>query len=79
MDFAIPAGHRVISKESEKKYKYLDLATELKKLKKHEVDGDINYNWCSRYSHQRIGTGTGEFGNKRTSRDHPNYSFIKIS
>ena len=32
MDFAVPADHRVILKESEKKDKYLDLARELKKL-----------------------------------------------
>ena len=32
MDFAVPADHRVKLKESEKKYKYLDLAWELKKL-----------------------------------------------
>ena len=32
MDFAVPADHRVKLEESEKKYKYLDLARELKKL-----------------------------------------------
>ena len=32
MDFAVPADHRTKPKESEKKYKYLDLARELKKL-----------------------------------------------
>ena len=25
-----------------------------------------------------IGTGTGRLGNKKTSRNHPNYSIIKI-
>ena len=34
--------------------------------------------WCSRYIHQRIGTGTGGHGNKKTSEDHPNYSIIEI-
>ena len=29
------------------------------------------------YSHQKIGTGTGELGNKTTSGEHPNYG-IKI-
>ena len=43
-----------------------------------ESDGDTNYNWRARYSHQRIGTGTGGLGNKRTSEDHPNYSIIYI-
>ena len=32
MDFAFPADHRVKLKESEKKYKYLNLARELKLL-----------------------------------------------
>ena len=31
------------------------------------------------YNHQRIGTGTGGLGNKRTSRDHPNYGIVEIS
>ena len=29
-------------------------------------------------SHQRVGTGTGEIGNKRTSRDLPNYNILEI-
>ncbi len=32
VDFAIPADYRIKLKECEKKYKYLDLARELKKL-----------------------------------------------
>ena len=43
-----------------------------------EGDGDTNSNWRTRYSHQRIGTGTGGLGNKRTSKNRPNYSIIKI-
>ena len=74
VDFAVPADHRVKSREGAKDDKYLDFVKELKKS-----DGDINCNWCSRYGHQRIGKGTGGLGNKRTSGDHPNYSFIKIS
>ena len=30
------------------------------------------------HSVQKIGTGTGGLGNKRTSRDYPNYSIVKI-
>ena len=45
----------------------------------YESDGDTNCNWCTQYSHQRISTGTGGLGNKRTRGDHPNYSIIKIS
>ena len=32
MDFAVPADHRIKLKENEKRDKYLDLSTELKKL-----------------------------------------------
>ena len=32
VDFAVPADHRIKLKECEKKYNYLDLARELKKL-----------------------------------------------
>ena len=28
----------------------------------HESDGVTNCNWCARYSHQRIGIGTGGLG-----------------
>ena len=41
-------------------------------------DGDTNYNWWAQYRHQRIDTGTGGPGNKRTSGDHLNYIIIKI-
>ena len=44
-----------------------------------ESDGDTNCNWCAQYSHQRIGTGTVGLGNKKTTRDHPNYRIINIS
>ena len=53
------------------------ISTELKTIE-HESDGDTSCNWCTRYSHQKIGTGTGGIGNKRTSGDHPNYNIIKI-
>ena len=38
---------------------------------------DTLCNSCSRYSHQRIGTGTGGLINKRTNGDHQNNSIIK--
>ena len=31
----------------------------------YENDGDTNSNWCTWFSHQRIGTGTGSLGNKK--------------
>ena len=37
-DFAVPAGHRIKLKESEKKDKYLDLTTKLKKTVEHKSD-----------------------------------------
>ena len=44
----------------------------------HESAGDTNFNWCTQHSHQRIGTGTGGYGNKKTNGDHPNNSFVEI-
>ena len=49
VDFAVPANHWVEQKENGDKY--LNLARELKKTKKHESDGDTNCNWCAWYSH----------------------------
>ena len=64
----------------------MDFASELKKSMELEGNGDSNCYKCARYSHQRIGKGTGTLGNERererkimTSGDHPNYSIIKIS
>ena len=79
VNFAVLADHRVKLKESEKKDKYKDIAGELKKTMSHESDDDINCNWHSWYSHQKIGTETGGLRNKRTSGDHPNYGIIEIS
>ena len=39
-----------------------------------ESDGDANYNWCTWYSHQRL----GGLGNKRTRGYHPNYRITNI-
>ncbi len=64
-------------KESEKKDKYLDLVTELKKTMEHTGDNYTNCNWCVWNSHKRIINGTGGLGNKRTSGDHPNNSIIE--
>ena len=44
----------------------------------HEIDCDTSCNWCTRYSHQRIDTGTGGLGNKRASRDYSNNSIIEF-
>ena len=78
IDFAVPADHRVKLKENERKNKYLDIARELKKTIEHGSGGDTNCNRCTWYSHQRIDNGTRGLRNKRTSRDHPNDSTIKM-
>ena len=44
----------------------------------HEGNDDTNCGWCTWDNPQRIGKGTGRLGNKRTSRDHPGNSIIKI-
>ena len=44
----------------------------------YKSDGNTNCNWCTWCSHQRIGAGTGELGNKRASGDHLNYSILEI-
>ena len=44
----------------------------------HESDDYTNYNWCSWYCHQRIGTKIGGFGNKKTNGDHLNKCIIEI-
>ena len=43
-----------------------------------EGDIDTNCNWGAGNNLQRNGKATGRLGNKRTSRDHPDYSIIKI-
>ena len=74
----VPVDHKVKLNESEKRDKNLDLAKELKRTMEHESGCDTNRNWHARYSHQMIGRGTGVFGNKRSSEDHPNYSIVEI-
>ena len=44
----------------------------------HEGDGDTNSNSCAWNKPQSIGKRTGSLENKRTIRDHPDYSIIKI-
>ena len=65
VNFAVPTDHGLKLKENEKKDNYLDLTRELEKN-------------CVQYSHQGTCTETGRLGKKRTSEEHPNYSFINI-
>ena len=71
MDFAVLADLRVKLKKSEP-------SKGIEKTVEHESVGYINCNWCSWYSYQRIGRGTGGHRNKRTSGDHQNYSIVVI-
>ena len=71
MDFAVPADLRVKLKEIEKKDKYLDLAREQKKLWNMKVMMIL-------IVIRALGTGTGGFGYKTMSGDHPNYCTVEI-
>ena len=42
----------------------------IEKTVEYEIDGYTNCNWCSKFSHQRIGTRTVGLGNKRTSGEY---------
>ena len=49
VDFAVPADHRIILKESEKKDKYLDLA-KIEKAVEHKSNDCANCDWCIRHN-----------------------------
>ena len=75
MDFADPADHRVKVKEREKRYKYLDLPRELKKLwnMKVTVIPIIIRALCT------VTKGLVQgLGNNGTGGDSPKYSIIEI-
>ena len=63
VDFALPVDHRVKLKESERRYKYLNLVGEFKKTLEHKSDDYTNCKWYSWYSHQRIGLRNGGLRN----------------
>ena len=44
-----------------------------------EGDSATNCNWYTRNNPQSISKRTGRLGNKRSSKDHPDYSIVKIS
>ena len=50
VDFAVPVDHRIKLKECDKKDKYLDQASELKKTVYHQGDNFTNCDWCFWYS-----------------------------
>ena len=66
-DFAVPVGHRVKEKESEKLEKYLDLVWE---LKEYESNGDISHSGNFLNNPEESGKKkTGEAGNGINYRD----------
>ena len=74
------ADQRVKVKESEKKKR--PVPRPCKRIEnpiEDKSDSDTNCNWRALISHQRIDTGTGGLGNKRTSGDYPNYNIIEIN
>ena len=78
-------NHMIKLKENEKGDKFEDLARELKRLRNMRVTmipiitiGITVTLMFTRYSQQRIGKGTGGFGNKRTSGDNLKYSIVEI-
>ena len=44
----------------------------------YESDSDTSYKWCTQNDPERLGKGTGKIGNRKTSREHSNYSITKI-
>ena len=78
VDFAVSANYRVKLKECEKRDKYMDLARKFLKYGEHESYDYTNCDWCSWYSHQKIGTRTGGLGNNGTGGDCPNHSIVEI-
>ena len=44
----------------------------------HEGDSNTNCNWCSWNDPQRLSKRGGGAGNRRMSRDNPNYSVVEV-
>ena len=75
VDFVVSVDHRLKIKESFKRDKHLDLASELKNKQTMEY-GDDDRN-CYRNNPERLGNGTRRHENLR-SRVHPDYRIIRI-
>ena len=50
----------------------------IKKTMELKSNGDTNFEWCTRNTPQRYDKWTGRLRNQRTSRDHSDYSIVKI-
>ena len=74
VNFAALADHWVKTKENEKRDKYLDLTRELKKKAiEHKGDCYTNCNLCAYNDPWRFDKRAGRVGNRKMSREHPNY------
>ena len=79
VQFAVPADHWVNWKRAKSKTNRNILEENWKKKTvEHESDSDTNSNQHVRRGHQRIRTGTGGYGNKRTCGDDLNYKIVEI-
>ena len=76
MDFAVPADHRVKMKENEKRYKYLDLAGEMKKVWNMKVTMIQVVIGALGTTPKGLGKAAGKVGNRKKSRPHSNYNIV---
>ena len=77
--FYVSSEQQIKIKESKKKKRRLFRSwLRTKKVVEHEGDSGTNCNRRVLNTPQRLGSGTERFGNRRTNRDHPNYSIVKI-
>ena len=74
-DVNISADLRMKIKENEKKKKTKKKTT---KFVEYENNGSSSCNWCAWKDPLKLVKGTGRVVNRRTSRDHTNYSIVKI-
>ena len=78
VDSTVPTEYGVKLEESEKKYKYLILAWELKKLWNMKVTVILFVIGTLGTVTQGLVKRIGGLRNKRTSGEHPNYSIVQI-
>ena len=70
MDLTHPTEHRTKIKESEKRYKYLDLARKFLKAEEDRGDDHTNCNWCAWNTPERLERKAGGIRNQRKNRDY---------
>ena len=60
---------KTLMNNNDNNYKVLRPCWRIEKGKGLENDGDTYHSWCMLFSYQKIGTGSGGFGNERTMGD----------